>query len=213
MMPIQQGEQRRHEWLGMGVLGIVTGVIAFGGLNTFAATRTTVEERLAARQHQLEERRSSSTQNQDQSPTNEGTCDCSAKFSYARPDLLWSGNQLYFIPRIDISIRTEGTGQGPSWNATLSYDGIAHATPYSGNASWGGQCFDNRLNYKGYELPPVSLSGITRNIFTSDNALEGSVRMHAALSGCGDVQEDHRQFGFEIEQFGNLDTSSWRRVR
>jgi hypothetical protein len=149
-------------------------------------------------------------------------CACSTSLSFSRPDLQFRDGVLTLVPRVDVSIRSRGSAAQPGWTATLNYHG---STSYAsddvtvpGGVSFSGQeqvatmpC-GSRLSFKGMQLEPVTLSGITRSLVGNDQELDGRVEMAAEVVGCG-FDSEHRAFTFELEEFGNLFVRGWRFVR
>lgn len=151
------------------------------------------------------------------------TCTCSASLSFARPSLQWSGGTLTFIPKVNYSIRTRGDAGAPLATVSLHHEGstsyssddisVPSGVSFSGdrnlveNISCG-----SRYSFSGYQLPAVSLTGVTRALVGEDQELDGKIQMKATMAGCG-FEEENRQFSFTVKEFGNLFVRSWRSVR
>lgn len=155
----------------------------------------------------------------------ETSCSCRARLDFAKSDLQFRGGSLSFVPRVDVSIRSEGEVSDPPLNVSIAYEGgtsyqsedvaVPPGATFGGtkNVVENGAC-GSRYSYTGLPLSPipVSLSGLTRALLGGDQAINGVVRMSAQLVGCGFEEED-RQFVFTAEEFGNLKVRGWRSVR
>lgn len=150
-------------------------------------------------------------------------CGCSAALSLARPELQFRDNQLVFVPRVDIDVKTKGEPGGPDWAVSVVYEGetgyesediaVPAGVSFSGEqAVTNGVCGDNRYRFNGVALPAVTLSGLTRTLLQPDQELAGRVEMKASVQGCG-FEEEHKAFQFSLEEFGQLLTRSWRAIR
>lgn len=131
-------------------------------------------------------------------------CSCSASLGFDKPSLQWSSNGLVFIPRVNFSIRARGGDEAPPLNVSVNYEGETAGTSFNGRkpivSGW--PC-NGRYRSSGVEL--------TRLLVPSAFG-EGKVRMKATIEGCG-FGEEHRQFSFEVREFGNLHIGGWRSVR
>jgi hypothetical protein len=150
------------------------------------------------------------------------TCRCSARLSLARPALQFNGDTLQFIPRVNISITSRGDSSAPGWTARVAHSGqtsytsddvsVPSGVTFSGDQQvFAGSC-GNKFSFSGYQLPAVTLSGISRTLVGDDQELEGIVRMQADLTGC-DSDSENRQFEFRVREFGNLRVGGWRTAR
>ena len=213
--------------LGAGVLGVVfIGTIAVAPEAT-ASHLGTIEERRAQREAEREarqaEREAERAAREAEEAAEEQTCSCSARLRLSRPDVQWRNNVLTFVPRFDVSIRTSGEASAPDWSADLSYGGqavfasedVVVPAPVSFNGAQhvaGGACGNNRYTFSGLALEPVSLGSITRALVGQGEELDGVLKMQARIEGCG-FEEESRQVGFTVKEFGNLRAGSWRTVR
>lgn len=71
----------------------------------------------------------------------------------------------------------------------------------------------SRYSFSGYQLPSVSLTGLSRTMVGHRQTLTGNVQMKAMVQGCGFDEVENRQFGFTLKEFGNLFLGGWRSVR
>lgn len=182
----------------------------------FAARRA---EREAAREARRLEREAD---RQDQETNQEETCSCTARLGFARPSLFMNGGTLQFTPHLDIDISSRGDFTAPGWVATLAYSGSAaytsnDVTPPPGVSFSGtrevfrGAC-GNSFEFNGYALPSVSFTGLVQNLVQGRQDLDGTVRLAAELSGCG-FDAEQKQFSFNLKEFGQTRTGSWRTAR
>ena len=150
-------------------------------------------------------------------------CGCSATVGFSAPDLQWRSNNLVFVPRVDVSIRTRGEASQPNWSAGLTYQGTASflsedvaapgVTSFAGSRTVAsGPCGDNRYTFKGLALEPVTLAGVARSLVGVDQELDGMLRMMARIEGCG-FDEETKAFPFIVQEFGNLSVRGWRTAR
>jgi hypothetical protein len=151
-------------------------------------------------------------------------CTCSASLSFSRPSLQWKNGVLNFIPRVDISIRGRGEAGAPPLTVSIGYSGVATYetedegvavpadTAFAGNQPVvvGWPC-EGRYKFKGLELTPVELTGVTQGGVGEDEELSGAVALNAAVVGCG-FEEEQRQLRFRVQEFGNLKIGFWRSV-
>ena len=216
------------------LLVAVIGLVAVTASPALAATR---EERAIARAErdaqraidraerdaEREARRSGNDEGQNEESNEEATCSCSSRLSFARPQLQWRGGVLTIIPRVDVDIRTKGEQSDGDWAAHLFYEGSAMfesedvvapgSVVFNGSQEiQSGQCGDNRYSFTGLALPEITLPGLLRSLVGFDQELDGTVKMKAHIEGCG-FDEEYQQFGFNVEEFGNLDVGRWKRAR
>lgn len=149
---------------------------------------------------------------------------CNTSLNFSRAEVGWSGNQLVFMPRGDVSIRARGDDPSDSWQLNLALTGHAAfagegvPTPsdvsFSGNKQWSGPGGSSRFRFSGQSLlqEPVVLATIPRSEFGEDDELTGTIVLEAHLTGC-DVDTERRQFTFEAKEFGNLRVRGWRSAR
>lgn len=217
-----------HGGIGVSVLALVAVVAVLFGAAASAANALSIDElrqRIAERREELRSDRFVEEEEQDNSQESVEedvdmsdedavrSCECSARLSLARPDVRWKNNVLEFIPRFDLSFRVRGEEGAPNWNLALQYDGVTGGVPFSGSQEFSGQCFDGRYRYSGLAGTPVVMPDVVRSLFMHEDAEElVPLELSASLSGC-DSDSEHRESVVEIEEFGNLDTNRWRRVR
>lgn len=150
-------------------------------------------------------------------------CQCTARLSYAQPELQFRDGVLTLLPRLNVSVRTRGEAEAGAWALGVAYEGAAQFTSdsveapeplsFSGERQIvGGQCGSNRYSFRGYVLPEVPLSGVVRSLFGADDELDGVVRVTSRLTGCAADAVD-AQFRFQLAEFGNLTLRGWRRAR
>ena len=189
-----------HGWLVLvvgGLLLVATPVVAYD--------RSELEQRLAERRAQIEarrvEREAERTAGENElavSPIEE-TCRCTTRLSFSKPSLQWRSGELVFVPKVDVSIRSRGE-ERIAWTAQLAYTGTT-----------GYESADVAYSFSGWQLPAVSLSGLTRRLVNGEE-IDGRVQMQAKLSGCGE-DEEKRAFDFTLMDFGNLKVRGWRSTR
>lgn len=203
-----------------------------------AERRAELQERLAERRAALQERLG---QNSPTDSGNEDTsadealvsgdedveeaapCRCSVRLGYSKPQLQFSNGTLTFVPRMDVMVRSRGDFEAPGWTALLNYSGqssyasddvsLPNGVTFAGSQDlFSGSCGTN-YNFKGRQLPPVSLSGVVSGLVGLDQELTGTVRMDAELSACGESDHEQRQFSFTWRDLFNLRTGGWRSAR
>lgn len=202
----------------------VTKALAMAGVLAFAiaavpgasASHIDFEQRRAEREAEREARRLARE-------NDEPTCTCSARLSYGRPSLQFSGGTLNFIPRVDVAIRSRGDHDAPAWSAQLDFDGsssytsddvsVPDGSSFSGTQQVAAGSCGHSFTFQGLSLPAVSLAGITRSLVGEDQELKGAVHLHSALSGCGQTKELNKSYSFRLRELGNLRLGSWRSVR
>lgn len=188
-----------------------------------AALEARRAEREAQRAAREAQRAEESNGPSDTTPVDGTPCSCSAQLSFARPDLQWRGSGLAFIPRVDVSLRTRGETTDNDWSARLVYGGEAAFTStdvsvpqpvsFAGTrVIQEGQCGSNRYSFTGLAIDEIPLTGLLRSLVGLDQELKGALKMSAHIEGCG-FDEERRQFGFVVEELGNLSIGGWRSVR
>jgi hypothetical protein len=207
----------------LGALFTMVGIFALSVPNTHASIeelRARMEERRIEREARRAQRQEKD--NSDSGETQDNKCNCRARLSFNRPTLFINGGTVRFIPNLDIDINSRGDSSDPSWTATLKYNGstsyesedIVPPAPvaFSGEQTvFSGAC-GNDFSFDGYQLPAVNLTGLTRSLLGPKQELDGKVELQAEIAGCG-FDNLHRNFGFNMKEFGSLRTRSWRSVR
>lgn len=143
----------------------------------------------------------------------EPACSCSASLRLARPSLHFGNAGLVFIPRVDVSVRGRGEADAPGLDVAVNYEGGAQGMAFNGttNVLAGAAC-NGRYSFGGLKLARVVLPGLGFGALDEDEKVDGLVKLKASLVGCG-FEEEHKQFGFTREGFGELQVGSWRSVR
>jgi hypothetical protein len=216
----------------LGVLLVGTATAAFVP-EAAALTREELEARRAERAAEREARRAqreadraareAEREAEEEGESGSDTCSCSAALGFAKPDLQWRGTGLVFIPRVDVTIRTNGEATDPNWSAQIAYEGSAafdsedvtvpSPASFSGSRMLGeGPCGDNRYTFRGLALEPVGLAGLTRALVGPGEEVSGKLQMSAHIQGCG-FDIDAKEFSFRVQDFGNLSVRGWRTVR
>lgn len=152
-------------------------------------------------------------------------CTCTSSVGLNRPRLQFVNGTLTFFPEVNISLRSRaGSSNNEPWTATLNYDGstaysssdvsVPSGVSFSGSQSvFHGTCGTNsHVSFNSLSLPPVTLSGLTREMVGHRQEVKGTLLMHAQLTGCG-ADEENRMFTFSLRELGRLFVGGWRSIR
>ncbi len=187
------------------------------------ARRVEREEAREARRLAREARRAEREADREDSDEISNSCDCSTRLRFSRPELVWRGDRLMFVPRIDLDIRSRGETSDPRFSAILDYEGettlfsedmrVSEGKGFAGKkAVVDGAICGSDYSFEGIRLGEVELFKMAGSLFSFIGELEGGLKMKASVEGC-EYDEDYRQMEFSVEEFGNLSVGRWRRAR